>query len=323
MKIGELGNKTKSLSVLLSFGVFLFCFCSCGDDGGGSGSPDAAVDAALDGTTEQDAVTDTDAETAFDASESDAIAEYDAGEVDGGSLYELSLYVEGDLTPKTFEDGYSGQTPSSYTMGISRFEIMTSEDDANPVTVFDYGENYNEVDMLTNSLVGSADLTTIPVGVYTHGRVLLKMTRFDIETTVHSTMPPASVPGTMTVLAALSNTEIDGTERSQDWVQYTFNDYGGISTTGTLPELPTTAAGRIERENGETWLVFAFDQSLTIIPIPGQAHSATITYEVFESFRWEDQDAEGFTEDVFDSRTDGTSEPVMNFGATGYSIAVE
>lgn len=321
MKSRTLFGTVVSLCTVMT-AVFVLCN-GCGDDKGEGKEIDGSVDAALDGAVDEDSAVEPDSKIPVDGGEIDSSVEEDAGEPDGGSMFDLSLYVEGDLTPKTFDDGYSGQTPSSYTMGISRFDVMTSEDDVSPVTVFDYGEDYTEIDMLTTSLVGSADLTTIPPGIYTYGRVLLKMTRFDVETTVHSTMPPGSMAGTLTVLAALSDTEIEGTQRNQDWVQYTFDVMGGISTTGVLPELPTTSAGKIVRENNETWLVFPFDHAITVLPIPGQAHSATITYEVYESFRWEDQDVSGYTDGVFDSRTDGTSEPVVNFGATGYSISVQ
>lgn len=319
-------RKNSGRFVLMSFvmgAMMVVAVGACSDDDSSGPGVDAAV--GDDAATQEDAAVEEDAAQGDDAAVGqDGTVETDGGDMDGGSNpYELTLYVEGDLTPKTFTDGYAGQTPSFYTMGISRFDIMTSENDTNPVTVFDYGESYTEVDMLSTSVVGTADLSSIPANVYTHGKVLLKMTRFDVDTTVHTTMPPASVPGTLSVVAALSDTEIDGTQRSQDWVQYTFDVAGGITTTGTLPELPSTAGGRIERENGETWLVFEFNQSLTILPIPGQAHSATITYEVFESFRWDDQDAAGYTIDVFDSNSDGTSEPVMNFGATGYQIDVQ
>jgi hypothetical protein len=293
----------------------------CGDDDSSSTGPDASMDAAATDSGHLDAATD--GSTGTDSAATDGQSSQDGSLPDGSSGYKLDIYVEGDSTPKTFTDGYSGQTPTNYYMGVSRFDLMTSENDTSPVTVFDHGEDYVEVDMSQNTLVGSADLADLPFDFYTHGRVLLKMTRFDVETTVHTTMPPAQVPGTVTVVAALSDAIIDNEQRSQDWVEYTFNVMGGITTTGSLPELPSTGGGTVVKQNGELWLVFALQSGLTISPLPTQDHTATITYEIYESFRWEDQQQANYTEGVFDAQAEGTTEPVMNFGATGYSISVD
>lgn len=238
----------------------------------------------------------------------------------GGGVPEfaLDIYVEGDSSATTIDDGYAGQTPTNYTMGVSRFDLMLSDSDPNPVTVFDHGDQYVEVDMTASTLVGTGDLTQIPPNLYSHGRALLTMTRFDVNTTVH--VNPVAVPGTVTVTAALSDTTIDGQGRSQGWVQYTFNIAGGVTTVGTLPQLPSTAGGTIVQEGGNTWLVFPLDTPMLIIPAPGTDHSATIIYQIFESFRWEDQNGNGYTADVFDAAADGAHEPVMNFGATDYEI---
>jgi hypothetical protein len=324
--VGAPRRRVLLASTVLLWGLAFFPI-GCGDDDSGSSGPDGGLDAALPdavGTDAADFDAGPDAQQEIDGAATDGAVQTDGGgDPDGSTGYQLRIYVEGDMTPKTFTDGYSGQTPTDYYMGISRFDIMTSETDPNPVTVFDYGENYMEVDMSQNTEVGSVALADIPFNFYSHGRVLLKMTRFDVETTVHATMPPADLPGTVTVVAALSDALIDNVQRSQDWVQYTFNVMGGITTTGTLPELPSTGGGTVVKENGRLWLVFPLTGGLTIDPLPTQDHSATIIYEIYESFRWQDEQETNYTDDVFDSNADGSTEPVMNFGATGYQINVQ
>jgi hypothetical protein len=236
-------------------------------------------------------------------------------------LFALNIVVVGEASAITFTDGNAGQTPTNYFMGMQRFDLMKSAGDLNPVTVFDYDASYIEVDMTTTNNVAQVDLTTIPIGLYTHGRVLLTMTRFDVDTIVHSTLSDLS--GTMSVVGALSDCNIDGTARTQDWAEYTFNVAGGITQPGTLPPMPSTAGGTIIQEGGNTWMVFPLSENLNILPIPNQSKTATIWYNIFESFRWTDSAVGGYATDVFDSESDGSHETVTNFGAVDYLVTVE
>ena len=233
--------------------------------------------------------------------------------------------MRGDVTAKTFNDGFSGQTPRNFTIGFSRVDLMTSENDATPVTVFDFGSNYVEVDMLSETKIGSADLRDIPSGVYTYGRALLVMARFDVDVTVHTMISPTGIAGTATVTAALSDATIDGHARSQGWAQevFTIPNLLPITKDTTLPDLPSTAAGTIVEENGKMWLVFPLNPSLPVAPIPNIAHKLTMVYDEFESFRWDDQPTSGYSDGVFDSDQDGNTEPLQNVGATDYHIIVE
>jgi hypothetical protein len=68
-----------------------------------------------------------------------------------------------------------------------------------------------------------------------------------------------------------------------------------------------------------TWLLFPFSTAFRVDPANTQPQSSTIVYDVYESFRWEDQTTAGFTVGVFD--LDGASrstEPVHQVGATNY-----
>ena len=85
---------------------------------------------------------------------------------DGGPAEEgtIEIYVQGELTPKVFSDGLSGQTPEDYVMGLSRFDLMRSATDPAPVTAFDHGARSVEVDMLGRTLAGTARTAEIQPG---------------------------------------------------------------------------------------------------------------------------------------------------------------
>jgi hypothetical protein len=243
---------------------------------------------------------------------------------DGGPAEEgtIEIYVQGELTPKVFSDGLSGQTPEDYVMGLSRFDLMRSATDPAPVTAFDHGARSVEVDMLGRTLAGTARTAEIPTGVYAYGRVLLTMTRFTVRATAHG--QGLSLPGKLKVTGALSDTTLDGQPWTKGQAQYTFTAGGLFSRTmaGPLPPLPSTAGGGIVPEGGRTWLVFPFPTPLAVDPHSRARHQATIIYEVFDSFRWEDQAGPGYSSGVFDI-AETTFEPVRNFGATGYRIEAQ
>lgn len=250
--------------------------------------------------------------------------ETSAGEAsarDGAESGTLSIWIRGDLTPTSFSDGLAGQTPKPYTMGLGRFDLMTSSADPSPVTVFDHGTKPVEVDLLGLTLGGSAKLSALKPGSYSWGRVLLTSSTFTVATTVHVGVP---VGGTIKVQTALSDTTLEGKPWTQGQTTFTFAA-GSFQQTlpATLPPLPTTGGGSIVQTGGRTWLVFPFPTPLSVGP-SAKDHKATIVYKVFESFRWQDEVKAGYTAKVFD--VDGLAlsfEPVKSFGATGYAIETE
>jgi len=245
----------------------------------------------------------------------------DSATADGAGAT-LSIYIRGDTTSKTFGDGLAGQTPKVYVMGLGRFDIMTSASDPAPVTVFDHGNAPVEVDLLSETLGGQGHIADLPAGSYSHGRVLLTMSRFTVDATVHAV---AAFPGEIEVVAALSDTTISGKPWTQGQASFSFKSSGGqpVTIPATLPPLPTTGGGTIVQQGGETWLVFPFPKPIDISP-SSTSRRATIVYQVFESFRWQDQTKAGFQDDVFDVDALGLSfEAVKNYGATGYSVELD
>lgn len=233
----------------------------------------------------------------------------------GGGL--LSIFIRGDLTPKLFSDGLSGQTPKQYVMGLGRFDILRSAGDPSPVTVFDHGQKPVEVNLLSETLGGSRPLAELPAGTYSHGRVLLTHARFTVAAVVHA--PGVPLPGDIASVVALSDGIIDGKPWTQGQATFSF---AGFTVPGSVPALPSTAGGTIVSSGGRTWLVFPFPKPLTVGG-SGADHRATIIYQVHESFRWQDQDKAGYQPKIFDVDPLAPSfEPVLNFGATGYAIEV-
>lgn len=241
---------------------------------------------------------------------------------DGAGGHVIRIRVKGDTTPRSFSDGFAGQTPKTYVMGLARYELMTSATDPAPVVAFDHGHNPVDVDLLGQTLAGTARIADIPAGSYTHGRVLLTHSRFTIAATVHAGVP---VPGTITTVVALSDTTINGAPWKQNQASFTFKA-GTLEQTvpASLPALPSTGGGTVVQQGGKTWLVFPFPKPITISSATARDHDATIIYKVFESFRWQDETAAGYQTDVFDvDALKQTVEPVKNYGATGYAIELD
>ena len=290
-----------------SSGCGLFDSIDHGQTDGGApdagGSADAATDAGTDGGSDGGVDAGTDGGT-------------DAG-TDAGAG-NIAIYVRGEITTRTFTDGYSGQTPRMQVFGIGRLDLMLGPTDPAPVTVVDHAASPVLADMLTTTLAGRANGAAIPPGVYTHGRVLLTQARFRIGATAHQ--GALALPGELTVVTALSDSTVDGQAWTKGRADYRFD--GGVaafSATGTLPPLPSTAGGTIVSEATRTWLVFPFTTPFVIDAADAGQQSATIVYQLYQSFRWQDQAATGYDAGVFDLDAVGPSfEPVKNFGATDY-----
>jgi hypothetical protein len=240
-----------------------------------------------------------------------------------GAAGTIRIYIRGDTSPTTFSDGLAGQTPKEYRMGLGRYDILRSASDPSPVIVFDHGAKPVDVDMLGTTLGGSARTADLAAGVYTHGRVLLTSCAFTVAATVHRGGLP--VAGDIRVLTALSDGTLEGKPWKQGETTFTFKAGAAQQTVpGTLPALPSTGGGSVVQSGGRTWLLFPFPTPIAISPASPKSHKATIVYEVYESFRWEDESKAGYAPKVFDVDA-GTLgfEPVRNFGATGYSVELD
>jgi hypothetical protein len=253
----------------------------------------------------------------------DAVAPDDVATGDAPGRAVIEIYIEGDPSTKTFTDGFSGQTPRDYFMGLQRFELLRAADDPAPVTVVDVSPGFTEVDMSQKTLVGVGRTGQIPAGTYSHGRALLAMARFTVDATAHS--GSASLAGTMTILDAISDVTIDGTPFTKGQCQLHFVSQSFSNTQAyALPPLPGTAGGTIVDDGPRTFMLFPFPLPLAIDPADTATHKATVTFETFESFRWEEKQLGGYADGVWDVAMNvADAEAVKNFGATGYGLATE
>ena len=240
---------------------------------------------------------------------------------EGGAGHTLSIYIKSDRRTVTFSDGLVGQTPRSYKMGLVRFELLRSATDKAPVTVFDHGNKPVLVDMLGTTLAGQADLESLTPGSYTHGRVLFSSCEFTVDATVHAGLV---VPGEIKVVAALSDTTINGKPWKQGQTTFTFKS-GSIQHTvpGLLPPLPSTGGGIVTQSGGKTYMTFTYPTPIIVAPPATRSVVGSMVYKVFESFRWQDETKPNYKKKVFDVDALGlTFEPVKNFGATGYGVEI-
>ena len=305
--------------------IFLLPLGLCGLSACSDSNPPATQDGATDTTTIDSGLTEaglTEAGPTDAARENapDTTTPDDARPSDAGGDAWLTIRVGGNTTPKTLNDGLSGQTPTTYTMSLARYEIMTSATDPNPVVVFDHGAKPVQIDMLAGAQVaGRGKLSSIPSGTYTHGRVQLTSTTFVIAATVHAAM---ALPGTVEITAALSDTTIGGKAWKQGEVSYTFSVWP-TPVPGLLPPLPATPGGQIIQKDGKTWMIFPFTKPLKIVSSSPSSWTSTIIYEVADSFRWQDNpNVAGYKAKVFDVSVlpAPSFETVKAFGATGYLI---
>ena len=280
---------------------------------------DHSVDAGVDVVADQDAGVD--AGAGFDAGTDAGVdAGTDAG-FDAG-IGNIEVFVHGDLTAKTFTDGYAGQTPSAQVIGISRLDLMTSSTDPAPVTAFDHGDSVAMVDMIqaASTLAGRANSSGIPAGTYPYGRVLMTLALVTVDATAH--LGALNPPGKLTITSALSDTTVGGTAWVKGKTEYSFLANGAATPqgfTGLAPPLPNGPGVSIVQEAHRTWLVFPFTAPFIINPADTSPQVATIHYEVYKSFRWQDQTSAGYATDVLDLNPIAMdAEPVKNFGATGY-----
>lgn len=246
----------------------------------------------------------------------DGSARVDGADQDAAQGPFVNIYIEGDLSEKTFTDSLSGQTPSVYTLWLSRFDLMRSETDPEPVVLEDHGQDYVSADLIKDrTRIARVRAASVPFGTYSHGRALFIAVEVTVAATLHFMGNP--MVGDLDIFGVLSDCVFEEEELHRDDVTYTF---GAQSMSGVLPTLPSSPIGTIDRsEAGRTWLVLTFPEPLAVFGEPASDQDITVVCEIYESFRWEDQDLAGYQPDVFDINPP-SYEPVMSFGASGYRI---
>ncbi|MBN2802245.1 MAG: hypothetical protein JXR91_04035 [Deltaproteobacteria bacterium] len=287
--------------------------------------PDSETENLLDSEstvsdTETDSTSDTENDTETDITGTDSTIDFP-----------LHIKIIGDAVtdPDYKNDGSTGQTPKNYYLGIRQIDLMTSESDLSPVTIFDAGaDNFKEVDMLAENDFCTVDLADLPDATYTYAKILIASARFTIDITGHAELPfvgRQDAPGTADVVAAISDTTIDDQARNSGWMEYTFNlsGYTVPPQTGTLPEFTAGDTGSMITDGGQTWLLMNFGNNTTIVPSLAKSYTATMTMQVKDSFRWTDTTTfSDYSINVLDAESDGSIEPITSVGPATYSIVI-
>ena len=269
------------------------------------------------GQSSNDAWVARDAHTAPDAAvPEDAGPTPDASVLGNGTI---GIYLTGDLTPREFTDGLTGQTPSSYLIALSRFYTLTGMDDPAPALCFDHGDTPVVADLYADTLMGSCATATIPTAVYLAGKVKVDWVQHTVAGVLH--YQSMSLPGTFTFFRAYSDTEVEGEPylAGDGWIRFSGAvEYQMAMTYEPLPQLPGLIQ---ETVAGEFWLTFPYTRPLEVVQDdPGQ-HWSRMHWEIFEAFRWQESDLAGNADGTWDvGATVADTEVVVNAGVTGYHI---
>ncbi len=227
--------------------------------------------------------------------------------------------------PFEHEDNLSGQTPIDHVSGVRKLQLFVDESDPNPVTIFDFGSDFVEIGYNhgDDTAVVSVPASSVPSATYTHARVVHSHVRYRVSANMHQN--GMVLPGEFDNLQVLSDgTMLDGTLRDHGYYEYTFitggQDYTQTGSNAPLPQVWDTGGYTVGFENGEWFYSFPV---LLVVPADID-HDLTVVHEVnmFESFRWEDQDEPSYQPGVFDS-TAIVSEPVEHFGANSFWVTVD
>jgi hypothetical protein len=294
------------------------------DDAGAEADTMDDADPASDATADvaDDDTSDAQVEDTFDAHDedtADASAEDTSVEdTSGGGTIEI--FLAGDLSEKTFDDGLSGQTPLEYEIALSKYHVQTSLDDPSPVVCFEHDQPV-VADMLEDNRVGTCETATIPTDNYTHGRTKVDWVRLTVDGTLH--YAGQSLPDEFTFFRAYSDTTYDGEDYAagEGWVQY-----GGDSTNRTDLDygeaVPTEPGVEAETIGGEFWFTFPYERPLPVDQNNQQSHWSRLHWEVYEGFRWEDRQSPNYTDGQWDvsATNPARTEQVSSYGVTGSYI---
>ena len=237
----------------------------------------------------------------------------------------ITIRFRSSTAPFAHGDGLSGQTPLYHVSGVRKLQLFHDADDTDPFTVFDFGDDQVEISYGDgdDTVVVSVPASTLPHGNYSIARVVHTYVRYGVASTMHAN--GLDLPGAFDNLQVLSDgTTIDGTSHDHGYYEYVFTTNGmDFPTSGTdapVPEWPETGGIEARLEQGEWSYYFAVQLALTP-DVPGDM-DLVFDVNMFESFRWQDQDLPAYQPGVFDT-TPTSFEPVMRFGANSFGLTLE
>lgn len=237
----------------------------------------------------------------------------------------VTIRFRSHTDPFDHDDGLSGQTPIEHLSGLRKLQLFTSPTDPSPVTIFDFGSDFVEVsyDDGADTAVYSLPASSLPSGTYTMARVVHSHVRYRVAGTMHAN--GWHLPGEFDNLQVLSDgTMLDGQLRNHGYYEYVFvtgnQEFPASGTNAPLPQGWDTGGFSVGFDDGE-WS-YSFPVELVVSPALAQDLAVVLEVNMFESFRWQDQELAGYQPGVLDS-TPLASEPVIHFGANDFWLTVE
>lgn len=235
------------------------------------------------------------------------------------------LRLGGSVDPVAHADGFAGETAKVQIAAIKSLWLLRSDDDPNPVKVFELDEPI-EVDYVAGKPITLASVSraTIPSGTYRKAKVGVSYVKYSVAARMHSAAIP--VDGQYDNVQVLSDgAKIDGVVRARGWYRYSFSYLG--TTYGSLegndaptPAVPKGGGVELDTSGADAFYTFGFDAAYDAAVTYDE--TVTFTANVHEGFRWQDQPTTGYAAGVFDT-TASTFEPVMSFGANAYAVSFE
>ena len=230
----------------------------------------------------------------------------------------ISIYLTGDLSPKAYSDDLAGQTPTDYFVAISKYYLLTSADDPEPVRCFERSTPI-EADLFQDNFVGACDTPSVPSAQYTHGRTQVDWMRYTVQGTLHA--EGQSLPNEISFFRAFSDTTYQGDSFSAGEGTFTLSGPPSYTSRMTFEALPSVPGVDIELVEGELWMTFPYTRPLDIDQQDPSPHWARTHWEIHEAFRWEDDSASGYTTGIWDvSEAPDESEEVIVPGVSGYYV---
>jgi hypothetical protein len=245
-----------------------------------------------------------------------------SGEGDGPRV---ALALRGSTAPVPHADGFAGQTPSRQIVAIRSLWLYRSASDPSPVRVLDLGASTVESDLVggTTTEVGAVPLRSLPAGTFTIAKVGVAYVRYSVASRMHAVI---TADGRYDNVQALSDgAVIDGQTHAKGWYRYELfvgaTSYGVVQgEDAPVPQIPSSGGITLESSGPESFYVFP---TLVVIdPKVTTDQRVVCEVNVHESFRWQDQDQPGYAANVYDT-TPTSFEPVMAFGANGFSLKLE
>jgi len=246
----------------------------------------------------------------------------------GGSAFvgpAITIHLRANAAFFEHTDGLSGQTPIAHSAGMRKFTLYRDASDPEPVTIFDMGEDHVEVGFNDgdDTVVFVADAAAVPNATYTLARVVYGHVRYRVASTLHN--GGLNLSGEFDNMQVLSDgSRVDGELRDSGYYEYVFEAAGmEFPTSGTgaaVPEYSVAGGFSVKFEEGE-WAYY-FPVNLPVTADLTEDIDVVMQVNMFESFRWVDQDEPEFAAGVFDT-TATTFEPVLRFGANQFDVLVE